>query len=265
VAQGRVPQGSARVVDPARRVRIAARHRVRGKAKRFRIGRASLGRAVVLAEGLSERELVGRELRVDPDRRLRLGDRRFRIAGAQRPARRAQQHGGEQAVRTAAVDRRIGPRRAPEQLGHPRQRVLGGGAPLSRLQAQSGREPIVARRRGRRVFLAKLAEHDGALGQSQPLGSVLLAPDAECLGPDGAGERLGTACIGADRLQVEVLRRRRPAGLASLRPGRIRLREQLRHAGARLGGDRLDGRRLVQSARARGAEDDGCAFHCARR
>jgi len=154
----------------------------------------------MLPQGLAQGELVGREVRGDANRRLRFGQRRVGIAGTQRPARCAEKDRREQAVRTAVVDGRIDARGAPQQIGHARQGVLGRGAAFARLQTQSSGEPVIARGRRRRVLFAELADLHRTLREPQPLGAILLAPEPERLGADGAGERLGATWVGARRL-----------------------------------------------------------------
>ncbi len=150
-------------------------------------------------------------------------------------------------------------------MRHARQRVPGRGAPLPRLQTQSGGQPVIAGRRRRRVLLAELADHHRTLREPQPLGAVLLAPEPERLGADGAGERLGAVGIGARRLQIEALGRGGLSRLGPPRPRGIGFGEELGGPGARGRGDRFDRRRLVERARAGGAEEEGRALHCARR
>jgi len=209
--------------------------------------------------------MVGREVRRDANRRLRLRQRGFGVAGTQRPARCAQEHRREQAVRATVVDRRIGPGGAAQQVGHARQRILGRGAALPRLQAQSGGQPVVAQRRRGRALLAELADRNRFLGEPQALGAVLLAPQPERLGADGAGERLGPVRIGARGLQIEVLGGGGFSRLGPPRPRCIGLGEELGRPGARGRRDRLDRRRLLQRARAGGAEEEGRSSHCVRR
>jgi len=265
VANPHLLQGAPGLVGPTGSVRIAPRRCVRRKAKGLRIGAARLGGALILPQGLAQRELVGREFRGDPNRRLRFRQRRLGIAWTQRPARGAQKDRREQAVRAGVVDRRIGARGAPQQVGHARQRVLRSGAALPRLQTQSGGQPVVAGHRRRRILLAELADLHRTLREPQPLGAVLLAPEPERLGADGAGERLGATGVGARRLQIEVLGSGGLSRLSPPRPGGIGFGDELGGPGPRGRGDRFDRRRLVERARAGGAEEERRALHCARR
>src|SRR5947199_60687 len=103
-------------------------------------------------------------------------------------------------------------------------------------------------------------------GQSPALRAVLLAPDAERLRADGAGEGLRVARVRARRLQEEFLGSRGLVRLYPPRPGGVGIGEKLRGGSSRRRTDRFDRRRLVQRLRATDAEDDrGDGPHRARR
>jgi len=169
-------------------------------------------------------------------------------------------------MRPDLIDRRIGADGAPEEVDHAGQRVVPGRASLPRLQPQGRGEPVIARRRGRGVLLAQLAGDHRALGEAGPLGAVLLAPDAERLRADGAGEGLRVARVRARRLQIELLGSRDLVRLSPPGPGGVGVSEKLRGGTSRRRTDGLDRRRLVQRLRATSAEHDrGDAPHRTRR
>jgi len=95
---------------------------------------------------LAQRQLIRRVFRSELRGRLRLRQGGVRIAGPERPAGSAQEHDGEEPVRACVVDRLVLPGGALEQIDHVGQRVVGGRAPLSRLQSEGGGEPVVAHR-----------------------------------------------------------------------------------------------------------------------
>src|SRR5262249_50404327 len=108
-----------------------------------------------------------------------------------------------------------------------------------------------------------LSYFDGTLRELQPRVAVLLSPEPERFGADGSGERLRAAGVGARCLEIELLGSRGLPRLGPPRPRGICFREKLVRPGLRGRRDGFDRRRLVERARATGAEDEGRASHCA--
>src|SRR5512132_3786231 len=107
------------------------------------------------------------------------------------------------------------------------------------------------------ALLADLADFHGRLRQREPAGGVLLAPEQERLGADGAAESLHASR--ARRLEVELLGTR---GIAWPRgPGGVGFGEKLRAAGLGHRGHRLDGPGLVQGVRAARDQEQGDPPH----
>src|SRR5207248_2281816 len=112
--------------------------------------------------------------------------------------------------RSSAVECGIGGGRAAEQIDHVGQRIVSGRRAFAGLEAERGRQPVVAERRRRGVLLAELSDGDSVRGELAALAAVLLATDAECLGADGAGIGSRVARIGTRRFEIELLGGVRP-------------------------------------------------------